>query len=200
VKILKNEVKELEVKLQSNWQKVEVELLKSLHGYEFKDVNDEMSCVDYVAKSVNGERRLLRVIVGPNYFASNAFMRIVEGTLGQLEDLEYDKATLLAKSFTSASRKVVNKIDGLDMISLSRRGHSTIEMIEANQSRVGSLCEARCGGLPESAEDCKGIMNEKYLCDVRRISDDTDFHAKMGWLPMLMDDFSRLIDLQNDMG
>jgi hypothetical protein len=43
-------------------------------------------------------------------------------------------------------------------------------------------------------------MNEKFLCDVRRISDDTDFHARMGWLPMLLDDFSRLIDLQNDMG
>jgi hypothetical protein len=54
-------------------------------------------------------------------------------------------------------------------------------MIEANQSRVGSLCEARCGSLPKSEEDCKRLMNEKFLCDVRRISDDTDFHARMGW-------------------
>jgi hypothetical protein len=190
----------LEVKLLSNWQKVEVELLKSLHGYEFKDVNDEMSCVDYVAMSVNGERQLLRVIVGPKYYASKAFMKTIEGTLEQLADMEYDKATLIAKSFTGASRKLVNKKDGLDMISLTHRGHSKIEMIGANQNRVGSLCEARCGGLPESKEECKGQMDEKYLCDVRRISDDSDLHARMGWLPMLMDDFSRLIDLQNDVG
>jgi hypothetical protein len=190
----------LEVKLLSNWQNIEVELQRSLHGYEFKDVNDEMSCVDYVAKSVNGERRLLRVIVGPKYFASKAFIRTVEGTLEQLADLEYDKATLIAKSFTGASRKLVNEEDGLDLISLSRRGHSTIEVIGANQGRIGSLCEAKCGGLPEREEECKGLVNAEYLCDVRRISDDTDFHARMGWLPMLMDDFSRLIDLQSDMG
>ncbi|MBC8225086.1 hypothetical protein H8E65_10880 [Candidatus Bathyarchaeota archaeon] len=188
----------MEVKLHSNWQEVEVELLKSLHGYEFKEVNDEMGCVDYVAKSVDDERRLLRVIVGPKYYASKALIRTVEGTLEQLVDLDYAKATLVAKSFTGASRKLVDEEDGLDLISLSRRGHSTIEVIGANQSRIGSLCEVKCGGLPEREEDCKGLVDDEYLCEVRRISDDTDFHARMGWLSMLMDDFSRLIDLQND--
>lgn len=39
----------MEVELKSDWQEVEVELLKSLYGYEFKDVNDEIGYVDYVA-------------------------------------------------------------------------------------------------------------------------------------------------------
>ena len=188
----------MEVELKSNWQEVEVELLKSLHGYEFKDVNDEIGYVDYVAKGIDDERKLLRVIVGPKFHASNAYVKIVEDTLEQLEDLEYGKATLIAKSFSSASRRMVGEADDLDMVSLSHMSHSTTEVSDANQSRVGSLCETRCGGVPESEHDCKGLVDGEYLCEVRKISDDSDFHTKMGWLQMLKNDFSRLIDLQKN--
>ena len=92
----------------------------------------------------------------------------------------------------------MGKANTLDLISVISMPHSTIDILGANQSRVGSLCEIKCGGLPKSEEDCKGFMDGEYLCEVRRISDDSDFHAKMGWLQMLMNDFSRLIDLQKD--
>ena len=86
----------MEVELKSNWQEVEVELQKVLHGYEFKNLNNETGYVDYVAKGVADERKLLRVIVGPKYYASNAYVRAVEDTLEQLKDKEYDKATIVA--------------------------------------------------------------------------------------------------------
>jgi hypothetical protein len=188
----------LEVELKSNWQEVEVEILKSLHGYKFKDVNDEIGYVDYVTKGISDQKKLLRVIVGPKYRASRAYVKTVEDTLIQLEEKEYDKATLIAKSFSSASKKLVREANDLDMISLSRMPHSNTEIIGANQNQVRSLCESMCGGLPKSEEDCKGLVDGEYLCEVRRISDDSDFHAKMGWLQMLKSDFSRLIDLQKD--
>ena len=188
----------MEVELKSDWQEVEVELLKSLHGYEFKDVNDEIGYVDYIAKDIGDEKKLLRVIVGPQYHASNASVKIVEDTLKQLEDNEYDRGTLIAKSFSSASKRLVGKANTLDLISVISMPHSTIDILGANQSRVGSLCEIKCGGLPKSEEDCEGFVDSEYLCEVRRISDDSDFHAKMGWIQMLMNDFSRLIDLQKD--
>ena len=185
----------MEVELKSDWQELQVELLKSLHGYEFKDLNDETGYVDYVAEGEDDERKLLRVIVGPKYHASKAFARTIEDTLEQLEDDEYDKATLIANSFTSASKRMVSEEDALEMISIKESLHSITEVFGAIQSLVASLCDTKCGGLPKTEEDCKGLVDGEYRCRVRRVSDDSDFHARMGWLHLLMSDFSRLIEL-----
>jgi len=182
----------VEVELKSNWQDTQVELLKSLHGYEFKDLNDETGYLDYVAEGEGDERKLLRVVVGPKYHASKAFVKTVEDTLKELED-EYDEATLVAKSFTSSSKRLAGEEDALEMISSREAFHSTIEVYGAIQNLVASHCETKCGGLPKNEEDCEGLVDGEYLCEVRRISDDSDFHVNMGWLPMLMNDFSRII-------
>lgn len=187
----------MEFELKSDWQELHVELLKSLHGYEFKELNDETGYVDYVAEGEGDERKLLRVIVGPKLHASKAFARTVEDTLEQLEDDEYDEATLVANSFTSASKRLVGEEDALEMISPRESFHSTTEVFGAIQSLVTSLCETKCGGLPKTEEDCKGLVDGEYRCKVRRVSDDSDFHARMGWLHLLMNDFSRLIELQS---
>ena len=189
----------MEFELKSDWQELHVELLKNLHGYKFKDINDETGYVDYVAEGKGDERKLLRVIVGPKYHASRAFARTVEDTLEKLEDDEYDKVTLIANNFTSASKRMVGEEDALEMISPRESFHSTTEVFEAIQSLVASLCETKCGGLPKTEEDCKGLVDGEYRCEVRRVSDDSDFHARMGWLHLLMNDFSRLIESQSGM-
>ncbi len=189
----------MEVELKSDWQEIQVELLKRLHGYKFKDINDETGYADYVAEGKDDKRKLLRVIVGPKYHASKAFASTIEDTLEQLEDDEYDKATLVANSFTSASKRLVGEEDALEMISPRESFHSTTEVFGAIQNLVLSLCEAKCGGLPKTEEDCKGLVDGEYRCKVRRVSDDSDFHARVGWLHLLMNDFSRLIELQGEM-
>ena len=186
----------MEFELKSDWQDVQVELLKNLHGYEFKELNDEANYVDYVTDG--DERKLLRVIIGPQHRASKAFMKNVENTLEKLEDDEYDEATLMAKSFTSASKKRIGAEDDLEMILPDQSVHSTTEVYGASQNIVASLCEKKCGGLPNTEEDCDGLVDGEYHCEVRRLSDDSDFHARMRWLPSLMNDFSRLIELQRD--
>jgi hypothetical protein len=189
----------MEVELKSDWQEVQVELLKNLHGYEFKELNDEAGYVDYVAKGDGVERKLLRVIVGPKHHASKAFVSTVENTLEKLEDDEYDEATLIAESFTSSTRRRIGEEDDLEMISPDRSLYSTTEVYGAIQDIIASLCEKKCGGLPNAEEDCDGLVDREYRCEVRKISDDSDFHARMRWLPLLMNDFSRLIELQREM-
>ena len=36
------------IELKSNWQGLQVELQKSLHGYEAAEVNEEIGSIDYV--------------------------------------------------------------------------------------------------------------------------------------------------------
>jgi hypothetical protein len=186
----------MEVKLKSNWQKVEVELLKTIHGYKFKSENKKIGYIDYVTKDFGDNQKLLRVIVDPKYRASKVLAKNVDDTLDQIQKKKYSKATLVAESFSGASKRLVKKAKTLEMISLSQTTNSTIEFIKANQSQVDSLCENKCGFLPQIKEDCKGFVNGEYLCEIRRISDDSDFHAKMGWLHMLKNDFSRLIEFR----
>jgi hypothetical protein len=189
----------MEVELKSDWQEVQVELLKHLHGYEFKDLNDEIGCVDYVAEGEKDEKKLLRVIVGPTFQASRAFVKTVEDTLAQLEDDEYDEATLLAKSFTNASKRMVGEEEDLKMIASGESFHSITEIYGAIQSLTASICEIKCGGFPKTEEDCKGLVDGKYSCKARRVSDDADFHYRMGWLSLLMNDFSKLIELHREL-
>jgi hypothetical protein len=186
----------MEVKLKSNWQEVEVELLKTLYGYKFKSENKKIGYVDYIAKDVGDNHKLLRVIVDPKHRASNAFVKTVDDTLDQIENKNYSRVTLVAKSFSSASKRLVKKANTLEMISLSQIPNSTTKVIQANQSKVDTLCMMKCGFLPTVKEDCNGYENGEYSCEIRRISDDSDFHAKMGWLQMLKNDFSRLIEFK----
>jgi hypothetical protein len=188
----------MEFEFESNWQEVHVELMKYLHGYEVEDVDGETGYVDYVAEGEGDERKLLRVIVGPRHRASRAFVKNVEDTLEKIEEGGFDEAKLMAKSFTSASKRMVRGEDDLEMISPKQRHHPVTDVIGAIQNLTKELCEAKCGGLPETEEDCEGLVDGEYRCDVRRISDDSDFHAKMGWLTLLMNDFSRLVALQRE--
>ena len=188
----------MEVELKSDWQDVQVELLKGLQGYEFKNLNDEEGYVDYVAKGDGVERKLLRVIVGPKHNASTASVSIVENTLEKLED-DYDSVILVAKSFTPSSMRKIGEEDDLEMISSHQSLHSTTEVYGVIQDITASLCEKKCGGLPKNEEDCDGLVDGEYHCEVRKVSANSDFHARMKWLPLLMNDFSRQIELRRGM-
>jgi len=107
----------MEVELRSSWQDIQVELLKSLHGFEVTDVNEELGSVDYVAEAGDEGRRLLRVMVDGQFKAGTAGMKAVERTLEDLEGGAYDEAILMAEGFTSASKVAVMKEENLGYIS-----------------------------------------------------------------------------------
>ena len=86
----------MEVELKSDWQDTQVELLKTLHGYEVAKFNKKVGCVDYVSKSDDDERRLLRVIVDPKLNASKAYFETTRKTLDAVENGYYDEAIIMA--------------------------------------------------------------------------------------------------------
>lgn len=59
------------------------------------------------------------------------------------------------------------------------------------------LCESICGKAPTTEDECKGYRNGKYSCAVRRISDDSEFHAERGWMALVYDDFSKLTEIKD---
>jgi hypothetical protein len=188
----------MEVELRSSWQDLQVELLKSIHGYEMIDFNDEIGSVDFVAE-VGGEGRvLLRVVVNDDFGAAPADMKTVEKTLEELEGGSYDEAILMAERFTSASKEALLKEESLGYISPGSEHYSVTELLEAIEKLTRRLCEAKCGSFPTSAEECKGYVDGRYTCRVRLVSDDADFHAEMGWLHLLMKDFDKLVKLQRE--
>jgi len=189
----------MEVELKSEWQDTRVELLKSLHGYEMEGVNRELGCVDYVAQEGGDEKKLLRVVVDPHFRGSKADLETVRKTLKEVEEGECDEAIIVAERFTSAAKRIVEREEGLGYASQEEEGaYSVTELMYAIQDQIRGLCESRCGGLPSSEEECGGYADGRYTCPVRRISDDSDFHAEHRWLPLLMSDFSKLVGLRRE--
>lgn len=189
----------MEFELKSDWQDTQVELLKSLHGFEVANVDDEIGIVDYVTEDGDEGKRLLRVIVDPDFKASRANFKIAAKTLEFVEDGSYDEAIVMAKGFTKASERLLRKEEKLEYVSPENEHHSLVELIEGVHNLTEELCEAKCGKYPTSEDDCKGYQDGEYTCPVRRVSDDADFHIERVWLELLMNDFSRLVALRREL-
>ena len=182
----------MEVELSSGWLVTQIELLKSLHGYEMEGVNDEVGSIDYVASGDDHEKKLLRAIIDPKLNKSKVYTDTARKIIALLEDEDYDEAVILAENFTKGAEKLIREEKGLGYIS---PGHpySISELLYAIQEKTWELCKLRCGKAPKTESDCKPS------CPVRRISDDADFHVERRWLTLLMNDFSRLVTLQREM-
>ncbi|MGD2200930.1 MAG: hypothetical protein PVJ38_04785 [Candidatus Bathyarchaeota archaeon] len=188
--------------LKSEWLRNQVELLKSLHNYEEKEADEECSALDYLAEE-GGERTFLRVIYFPDARTSNVSVKVVERTIEVFEEGGYDKGIVLAESFTSSAQRLLRDKEGLDYISnRSQRPYSVNELLYAIQQKTWELCVKICGGVPEKEGDCKGYTEDdaggRYECRVRRISDDSDFHADMKWQRLLFTDFCKLVELERE--
>ena len=189
----------MEVEFKSDWLVTQIELLKTLRGYEKKGVNNKIGCIDYVA-SDGDEKKLLRVIIDPKLNISKAYTDTIRSTKEFLENENYGDAVILAEEVSQGAKKLIREEESLDYISPALvHPYSPSELIYAIQKKTGELCKLRCGKVPKTESDCKGYQDGEYTCPVRRISDNADFHAERGWLELLMNDFSQLVGLQREM-
>lgn len=189
---------DMNVELKSEWLDTRIELLKTLHGYELRGVNEEVGSVDYVIDCEDTGRRLLRVMVDSKFNASTGNMKSVEKTLGDLEGEKYDEAIIVAEGFTDASESLIMDDKRLELITQDSEHYSVTDLLDAIERKTRELCEAKCGKFPTSSEDCEGRREGRYVCDVRRVSDDSDFHAERGWVSLLLNDFDNLIELKRE--
>ena len=192
-------MKKMDVKFKSDWLVTQIELLKALHGYDMKGINNKIGCIDYVADSEAHRKKILKVMFDPQSKESKAIAETMTRTVEHLEGSDYEEVVVLAEEFTNVAKKRLIKKniqfispDGAPRFSIS-------ELLATIQKQVHELCKARCGKVPMSESDCKGHRDGKYTCLVRRMSDDSDFHAERRWLKMLMNDFSKLVMLRREM-
>jgi hypothetical protein len=190
---LENEIKMTEI-LKSDWQETNVELFKYLDGYKILEVDKDIGSVDFLAEQKD-KKNLLRVVVGDKFFASNANAKTINETLKLVDEEKYDKAIVMANEFTSSSIDRIRNDDRLKRISPNDSYFSTMEVLMAIQELTKQHCTSSCGNLPTKKEDCKGLVNGNYNCEVRRISDDADFHARLNWLHLVRNDFLRLLEV-----
>ena len=190
----------MEVEFESDWLATQIELLKALHGYVKDGIDDKVGSIDYVAGGDVHGKKLLRVIIDQKADVSRAFTDTVRATIEFLKDEDYDEAVIIAEEFTQGATNLLRNESDLDFISMRQEHQYSIsELLEAIQKYSIELCKLRCGNVPESENDCQGYRDREYSCSIRRISDDADFHAERRWLQLLINDFSRLIELRRGM-
>jgi len=187
-----------ESELKSDWQTQTIELMKALHGYENPKYNEELSAIDY--RTVEDDKvKVLRALIDENKQPAPAYVDTINQTLEDLEENPVDEVLLLAKRITSSARRMVKENENLDYLSPKIASHYRIsELVYAVQKKTMDLCKKVCGKVPKSAEDCKGKVGLDYECAVRRVSDDATFHATMKWDTVLMEDFAKLLELEEE--
>jgi uncharacterized protein YqgV (UPF0045/DUF77 family) len=184
---------EMEVEIRSDWLINQTEFLKTLHGYEKHGVNYEVGSIDYVTSDEGDERKLLRVIKDPKNYTSKATADTIKTTINFLENEDYDDTLILSEKFTEVAKRLIRKEENLDYISPESPPDSISDIIYAVQMKTRELCKVTCGKVPETEKNCKGFVDGEYNCQVRRISDDADFHTEKKWQQMLMKDFFKLV-------
>lgn len=189
----------MKVEYKSDWLVNQIELLKALYGYEKDRVDKESGSVDYVSQSEGVEKMLLRVIIDPEINVSRADTDTIRTTKEFLENEKYDEAIVLAEEVTQGAKRLIRDVKNLHYISPDlERPYTVSDFIFAIQKKTGELCKLRCGKVPKTEKDCKGHQDGEYMCTVRLISDDADFHAARRWLKLLMIDFSKLVAIDSE--
>ncbi len=184
------------MELDSKWLNTQVELYKALEGYELTELNEQGGYVDYISEK-GDEKKLLRVLITDNFTDAKGYINDVEEIIQDSEKKEIDKATILAKMLSKASRELVKTDGKISFVSEEFKPlYTPFELMLAVGKKVEELCTVRCGKLPSKEEECKSSQKWEMPCQVRRVSDDADFHAEMQWTDLLYDDFSKLVELE----
>ncbi len=188
----------MEIELKTDWQMHTVELMKTIHGYEDPEYNDEVGSVDFITNEED-QKKLMRALVDEDGSSGTGYMNKVNQTIEEVLDSEIDEALILADRFTSSARRLMKENENVDYVSSNfTPSYRVSDLVYAIQKKTMRLCEKKCGKVPESKDDCKGIEEDGYACHVRRISDDATFHAQMKWKEVLLEDFNKLVELEYD--
>jgi hypothetical protein len=186
------------IELKTDWQLHTVELMKTIHGYEDPEYNDEIGSVDFMTREED-QTKLMRALVDKEGRSGTGYVDKVNMTIEDIQDSEIDEALILADRFTSSARRLMKENENVDYLSSTFTPKFRVsDLVYAIQRKTMRLCKNKCGGVPESKDDCKGIDEDGYACQVRRISDDATFHAQMKWIEVLLEDFNKLVELEYD--
>ena len=189
----------MEIEYESEWMTPTIELMKCLGQLGKPSKNEDIGSIDYVVGKGN-ERKLVRAIVNEDNQVAPAYVNVIRGTIEELDENQYKEAIILSKRATNSAYDLVANEENLSIITpQTTNDFSLIEVLSAIQKKTLDLCKIQCGKAPKTKEDCKGKVGRVYECDIRRISDDATFHAKMKWKKVLLEDFNHLCEKEREM-
>jgi len=184
----------------SEWQSYTVEIMKTLHGYKDPTYDEELGCIELETRE-DDQKKILRVMVDEDYNSNPIYVNDIDDTLDSLKDEDVDQFLLLGKRITSASRRIMKENEQIDYLTPKTSPHYRIsELVYAIQNKTMDLCKIKCGKIPREEADCEGLKDGDYNCQIRRISDDSTFHAEMNWDSVLHEDFKKLVELEKHLG
>jgi hypothetical protein len=176
-----------------SWMAVQVELIKSIHGYDEKVSNDILGSVDYI-KGEGKNKKLVRVIKYKG--GSRSTSDKVKETIESMDEEGYKEVKIITANLTDNAKKLILKKNDVSFITKKwRTPYSISELYYGIQVMSNKLCKSICGKIPKTDKDCMGYHNGEYSCTVRMISDNADFHADRKWYLLLYDDFSKLVNI-----
>jgi len=188
----------MEIELKTDWQAHTVELMKTIHGYEDPEYNEEVGSVDFMTQEKD-QTKLMRALVDEDGRSDTGYRDKVNRTIEDVQDSEVDEALIIADRFTSSARRLMKENDNVDYVSSKfTPKYRVSDLVYAIQQKTMQLCKQKCGSAPKSKDDCKGINEDGYACQIRRMSDDATFHAQMKWNEVLLEDFNKLVELENN--
>ena len=176
-----------------------IELMKCLGVMGKPRRNEEMSSIDYMIDNED-EKKLIRAMVDKNNQSAPVYVDVIRETIEELEEKKYNEVVILSKRITNSAHDLVAQIENLSIITPDMKNNfSLVEILSAIQKKTVDLCKIKCGKAPETKDDCKGKKGRTYMCDIRRVSDDSTFHARMKWKTVLLEDFNNLCEIEKEM-
>jgi hypothetical protein len=186
----------MQIEYESKWMSPTVELIKCLEEMKQPNLNEKIGSIDYIIED-GKNKKLIRAMVDENNNATPAYVNTIRDTIKELEEEKFDKVLILSNRITDEAHDILSDQSNLDVITPNmKHNFNLIEVISAVQKKTRDLCILKCGKVPESREDCKGKNGQSYVCEIRRISDDSTFHARMKWKDMIFEDFKSLCEIE----
>jgi hypothetical protein len=183
----------------SDWQSHTVEIMKTLHGYENPEYDEEIKCVELETEE-NDKKKVLRVLVNENQEPQPIIAKTINHAMDSLEEEDIDEILIIGTRITRASRRLVNENEDLDYLTPKVTPHYRLsDLVYIAQDKTMNLCKIKCGKVPKKAGDCNGYQDGDYTCNVRRVSDDATFHAEMKWNSILHKDIDKLIAIKQQL-
>ena len=171
----------------------------AVRDYECQERQRWDEGIDFTALDAESDEKiLLRVITAPKSESNIVGLDAVREMVEVMEEERYDKGVLISDRFTESAKKEMSQ-KGIQMISEKYMPpFEPQKLYIALQDCMDEFCKAKCGQVPKTEADCKGINSDgDYACKVRLISDNALFHLEHGWTNLLRKDLMKLLASRN---
>jgi hypothetical protein len=175
-------------------------LISVIRNYEKGKKVNTKNRVDYsVSPSDSDKKILIRTITQTKSKSGYIGIDTAREMIDSIKTKKYDIGIIIGEKFTTAAYQDL-KSSNIEIVSKSISTKFPIDKLHSIiVNRVEKLCKEKCGKVPQKSSDCKGIINDKYDCKIRLVSDNADFHMEKNWGQFLSRDLTKLIEIEKNM-